>query len=49
MTMDVAQTQADDWTIIEVGGGGVSGLPSGLLEQDLYDAYKARWRGVPDP
>jgi hypothetical protein len=42
MTMDVAETEAGGWTIIEVGDGGVSGLPTSLAEQDFYEALRAR-------
>lgn len=42
MTMDVAETEAGGWTVIEVGDGGVSGLPTSLAEQDFYEVIRAR-------
>jgi hypothetical protein len=42
MSMDVAQTEAGDWIIIEVGDGGVSGLPPSLITDDFFDAVRHR-------
>jgi hypothetical protein len=36
LSMDLAETATGDWTIIEVGDGGVSGLPVSLLSEDFY-------------
>ncbi len=40
MTVDVAETAAGPWTVIEVGDGGVSGLPSSLMAEDFYEAIR---------
>lgn len=38
LTMDIALTVDDQWKVVEVGDGGVSGLPMTLLEDDFYEA-----------
>lgn len=40
LSMDIAQLEDGTWRIIEVGDGGVSGLPSGLDPQDFYENLK---------
>jgi hypothetical protein len=45
MTMDLAQMAAGEWIVIEVGDGGVSGLPVSLGADDFYAAIAAAWRG----
>ena len=42
MTLDTALTAAGEWTVIEVGDGGVSGLPNGLDPADFYAAVSRR-------
>ena len=44
MSMDVAETAAGDWTVIEVGDGGVSGLPASLMADEFYGAIRGRVR-----
>jgi hypothetical protein len=39
-SLDFAQTEAGEWMIIEMGDGGVSGLPAGENRQDWYRALK---------
>jgi hypothetical protein len=43
MTMDLAQTAAGEWIVIEVGDGGVSGLPASLVADDFYEAVARGW------
>jgi hypothetical protein len=43
-TMDVAQTEAGDWIVIELGDGGVSGLPSAMDERKFYTALAGKLR-----
>ena len=38
MTIDVAHLQDGSWKIVEVGDGGVSGLPVGLDPERFYGA-----------
>lgn len=42
MSVDVARTLAGDWIVIEVGDGGVSGLPASLMADDFFAALRAR-------
>ena len=42
LSMDVAESAAGDWTVIEVGDGGVSGLPASLMADAFYDAIRSR-------
>jgi hypothetical protein len=44
--MDIAQLDDGTWRIIEVGDGGVSGLPSGLDPQDIYENLELAIRGA---
>ncbi|AEI41731.1 hypothetical protein KNP414_03173 [Paenibacillus mucilaginosus KNP414] len=41
-TMDIAKTTAGDWLVIEIGDGGVSGLPAHCVADDFYRKLKAR-------
>ncbi len=36
MTIDVARTESGDWTVVETGDGGVSGLPEGIAPESFY-------------
>ncbi|MCU0655074.1 MAG: ATP-grasp domain-containing protein [Polyangiaceae bacterium] len=38
LTVDIARTTEARWRVVEVGDGGVSGLPTALLEEDFYEA-----------
>jgi hypothetical protein len=42
ITMDVAYLRDGTWKIIEVGDGGVSGLPSGMPPEMFYDNLRRR-------
>ena len=42
LSMDVAETAAGEWIIIEVGDGGVSGLPVSLMADQFYGALRSR-------
>lgn len=44
LSMDVAETAAGDWIVIEVGDGGVSGLPASLMADVFYGAIRSRLR-----
>jgi hypothetical protein len=46
MSVDVARTVAGDWIVIEVGDGGVSGLPTSLMADDFFAALRARLADV---
>lgn len=39
-SLDLAQTEAGDWMVIEMGDGGVSGLPAGENVREWYRALK---------
>lgn len=41
-SLDIAQTQAGDWMIIEMGDGGVSGLATGEDVEEWYEKLKQR-------
>ncbi|MBC8138740.1 MAG: ATP-grasp domain-containing protein [Fibrella sp.] len=38
LSLDVARTESDEWTVVETGDGGVSGLPDGILPEFFYAA-----------
>lgn len=42
MSVDVARTEAGEWIVIEVGDGGVSGLPASLMAEDFFVALRLR-------
>lgn len=42
-TMDVARRLDGDWTIVELGDGGVAGLPDGADPRRFYEALRDRW------
>lgn len=42
ISIDIAPTEDGEWTVIESGDGGVSGLPVSLMADDFYRALAAR-------
>lgn len=45
LAMDVAPLSTGGWTVVEVGDGGVSGLPMSLPADDFYRALRTRSDG----
>ena len=41
MSVDVARLETGGWTVIEVGDGGVSGLPLSIETGQFYEALRA--------
>ena len=44
LSIDVAREQSGAWLIIEIGDGGVTGLPMSIEAEDFYRALAERTR-----
>ena len=49
ISMDIARQQDGSWLIVEVGDGGVTGLPSSIAPAEFYASIKKRWQATGAP